>query len=198
VIEQVTAVIPHPLSVVESNVWDVTTWGTFLGDVQWIERSGHERYVFGIRHGRRVHEVPVAVRWYPQDHRVSWQELSGPPWRGELRLTAVNGRRTRLAIEVTAHRRTAVGSPARRRAPQAGRALRPHRTGRTPGPDPAAAQPGPAGGGAAADRPGDAVGGQLGGVPGPRGGAGAGARHGRRHGLSARPQAHRRRPPVSR
>jgi hypothetical protein len=91
---------------VESNIWDVTAWVTFLGDVEWIERDTHERYVFGVRQGRRVHEVPVAVRWHARDHRVTWRELNGPAWRGEIRLTALNGRRTRVGLEVMAQPRT--------------------------------------------------------------------------------------------
>jgi hypothetical protein len=108
--ERAANVIPLPLSVVESNIWDVTTWSAFLGDVAWIERSAHERYVFGVRQGRRVHEVLVAVRWHARDHRVTWKELEGPAWRGEIRLAALNGRRTRVGLEVTAHPRTVLAT----------------------------------------------------------------------------------------
>jgi len=104
--ERAAIVVPLPLSVVESNIWDVTSWSAFLEDVEWIERSAHERYVFGVRQGRRVHEVPVAVRWHARDHRVTWRELAGPVWRGEIRLTALNGRRTRMALQATSHART--------------------------------------------------------------------------------------------
>jgi hypothetical protein len=108
--ERAATVIPLPLSVVESNIWDVTGWVAFLGDVEWIERSGHERYVFGIRQGRRVHEVPVGVRWHAREHRVSWRELAGPAWRGEIRLTALNGRRTRVGLEMVVRPRTLIGN----------------------------------------------------------------------------------------
>jgi len=108
--EHAAIVVPLPLSVVESNMWDVTSWHTFLGDVEWIERSAHERYVFGVRSARRVHDVPVAVRWHARDHRVTWRELEGPAWRGEIRLTALNGRRTRVALQTTAHPRTFVAN----------------------------------------------------------------------------------------
>jgi hypothetical protein len=102
-------VIPLPLSVVESNLWDVTAWPAFLDDVVWVQRIAHERYVFGVRLGRRVHEVPVAVRWRARDHRVTWRELEGPPWRGELRLASLNGRRTRVALSVLVRPRSLVG-----------------------------------------------------------------------------------------
>jgi hypothetical protein len=106
--QHASTVIPLPLSVVESNIWDVTSWPTFLGDVDWAQRTSHERYLFGVRQGRRVHDVPVAVRWHARDHRVSWRELGGPAWRGEIRLTALNGRRTRLELHVSVHPRTVV------------------------------------------------------------------------------------------
>jgi len=73
--ERAATVIPLPLSVVESNIWDVTSWPSFLGDVDWVRRSSHERYLFGIRQGRRVEETLVAVRWHARDHRVTWREL---------------------------------------------------------------------------------------------------------------------------
>jgi hypothetical protein len=103
--ERASTVIPLPLSVVESNVWDVTLWPAFLSDAAWVRRTSQERYVIGVRNGRRVHEVPVVVRWQVHDHRISWQELEGPAWRGELRLSALNGRRTRVTLELVAQPR---------------------------------------------------------------------------------------------
>jgi len=103
--DRAATVIPLPLSVVESNIWNVASWPAFVADVEWVTRSGHERYVIGVRQGRRVHEVPVAVRWHARDHRVTWRELAGPAWRGEIRLTAVNGRRTRATMSITVHPR---------------------------------------------------------------------------------------------
>jgi len=103
--ERASTVIPLPLSVVESNVWDVTSWPAFLADAAWVRRTSQDRYVVGVRDGRRVCEVHVVVRWHAHDHRVSWQELEGPAWRGEMRLTALNGRRTRVTIAVEAQPR---------------------------------------------------------------------------------------------
>ena len=104
--ERAATVIDLPLSVVESNIWDVTSWPIFLGGLEWVQRSGHERYLFGLRQGRRIHEVPAAVRWHARDHRVTWRELDGPVWRGDIRLNALNGRRTRVPMHVTAHPRS--------------------------------------------------------------------------------------------
>jgi hypothetical protein len=104
--DRAATVIPLPLSVVESNIWDVTAWPAFLSDVRWVQRAGHERYLFGVRQGRRLHEIPVAVRWHARDHRVTWQELDGPTWRGEIRLTAMNGRRTRATMTLNSQPRS--------------------------------------------------------------------------------------------
>ncbi|HEX2804905.1 MAG TPA: hypothetical protein VHN80_01875, partial [Kineosporiaceae bacterium] len=104
--DRAATVIALPLSVVESNIWDVTSWPAFVSDVQWVQRAGHERYLFGVRQGGRLHEIPVAVRWHARDHRVTWHQLDGPTWRGEIRLTAMNGRRTRATMTVIAHPRT--------------------------------------------------------------------------------------------
>jgi hypothetical protein len=104
--ERTATVIPLPLSVVESNIWDVTAWPAFLTDLEWVQRAGHERYLFGVRQGSRLHEVAVAVRWHARDHRVTWRELTGPPWRGEIRLSALNGRRTRVAMHISVHPRS--------------------------------------------------------------------------------------------
>jgi hypothetical protein len=103
--ERAATVIPLPLSVVESNIWDVTAWPSFVSDVQWVQRAGHERYLFGVRQGRRLHEIPVAVRWHARDHRVTWHQLDGPTWRGEIRLTALNGRRTKATMTVNSQPR---------------------------------------------------------------------------------------------
>jgi len=108
--ERTAIVIPLPLSVVESNIWDVTSWPTFLAGVEWVRRTSHERYIFAVRHGRRIDEVLVAVRWHGRDHRVTWRELEGPAFRGEIRLTSLNGRRTRVSMTATVHPRNLWGT----------------------------------------------------------------------------------------
>jgi hypothetical protein len=102
----VSTVVPLPLSVVESNLRDLSSWPAFLGGVEWIERTAYEQYVFGVREGRRIHEIPVAAHWAMRDHRVTWKELSGRPWRGELNLVALNGRRTRVQLSLDAQPRS--------------------------------------------------------------------------------------------
>jgi uncharacterized membrane protein len=104
--DRAMTVIPLPLSVVESSICEVMSWTTFVAGVEWVERQPPDRFVAGVRQGRRVHAIPVTVRWHPGEHRVTWRELEGPAWRGELRLMALNGRRTRVMMEVTDRPRT--------------------------------------------------------------------------------------------
>jgi hypothetical protein len=104
------AVVGLPLSVVETQLWDVTQWPTFLAGLTAATRSSHERYVFALRQGRREVDVPVAVRWQARDHRFTWRALEGPPWDGSLRLVAVNGRRTRVFLQRRAYPRSFLAS----------------------------------------------------------------------------------------
>ncbi|MFN0284925.1 MAG: hypothetical protein ACKVZ6_23470 [Kineosporiaceae bacterium] len=104
------AVVGLPLSVVETQLWDVAQWPTFLAGLVAVRRSSHERYVFTVRQGRRDSEVLVAVRWQARDHRFTWRALEGPPWDGSLRLVPINGRRTRVFLQRRAHPRSFVAS----------------------------------------------------------------------------------------
>lgn len=104
------AVVGLPLSVVETQLWDVTQWPTFLSGLAAVRRSSHERYVFAVAQGRREHEVLVAVRWQARDHRFTWRALEGAPWDGTIRLVPVNGRRTRLYLQRRAYPRSLMAS----------------------------------------------------------------------------------------
>lgn len=104
------AVVGLPLSVVETQLWDVTQWPTFLAGLEGVTRSSHERYVFTVRQGRRDTDVLVAVRWQARDHRFTWRALEGPPWDGALRLTPVNGRRTRIHLARRTYPRSLLAS----------------------------------------------------------------------------------------
>lgn len=100
------AVVGLPLSVVETQLWDVTQWSTFLAGLEQVTRSSHERYIFSVRQGRKEADVLVAVRWQARDHRFTWRALEGPPWDGSLRLSPVNGRRTRIHLARRTYPRT--------------------------------------------------------------------------------------------
>lgn len=104
------AVVGLPLSVVETQLWDVTQWSTFLSGLAAVRRSSHERYVFTVRQGRREQDVLVAVRWQARDHRFTWRSLEGVPWDGTIRLAPINGRRTRLHLARRAYPRSFAAS----------------------------------------------------------------------------------------
>jgi hypothetical protein len=108
--EEAMAVVGLPLSVVETQLWDVTQWPGFLAGLAGARRTSHERYIFTLRQGRREQEVLVAVRWQARDHRFTWRALEGPPWDGSLRLVAINGRRTRIFLQRRAYPRSFVAS----------------------------------------------------------------------------------------
>lgn len=107
--QSASVVVGRPLSMIESQFWSVTNWAACLSDVASIRRSGHERYAVELRAGRRLEEVLVAVRWNARHHRFAWKALEGPLWSGELKLAPLNGRRTRLQLEVVALPRTFLG-----------------------------------------------------------------------------------------
>lgn len=104
------AVVGLPLSVVETQLWDVTQWPTFLAGLAAVRRSSHERYVFSVAQARKEHDVLVAVRWQARDHRFTWRSLEGPPWDGMIRLVPVNGRRTRVFLQRRSYPRSLFAS----------------------------------------------------------------------------------------
>lgn len=106
------AVVGLPLSDVETHLWDVARWPTFLTGLVAVRRASHERYVFTVRHRRREGDVLVAVRWQAATHRFTWRALEGPPWDGSLRLAPVNQRRTRVFLQRRASPRSFLASVA--------------------------------------------------------------------------------------
>ena len=105
-------VVNRPLSVIESQLWTVTNWASCLQDVVSVRRASHERYTMELMAGRGIDEVLVAVRWNARHHRFAWKALDGPSWTGQLQLHPVNGRRTRVTLEVLTVPRTFLGSVA--------------------------------------------------------------------------------------
>jgi hypothetical protein len=104
--QSASVVVSRALPDVEAHLWTVTNWVSCLTDVVSARRHSHERYAVELRAGRRIEEVLVAVRWNARHHRFSWKGLDGPTWAGELRLSPVNGRRTRIDLDVVSVPRT--------------------------------------------------------------------------------------------
>ena len=108
--QSASLVVNRPVSVIEAHFWPVTNWASCLADVASARRVAHERYLMELRSGRRTEEVMVAVRWNARHRRFAWKALEGPTWSGELTLTPVNGRRTRLSLSIVTVPRTLAAS----------------------------------------------------------------------------------------
>lgn len=96
--EHATTVVSQPLSVVESHLWDVGSWPTFLGRLDSAVRTTHERYSVLFRYGWHDEEAVIRVRWRARDHKVTWRTEQGPVWCGEFSLGAVNKSRTVITL----------------------------------------------------------------------------------------------------
>lgn len=96
-----TAVVAQPVSVVESNLWNVQRWHEFLGEVLDVVQEGPQRYVFTLAHPRGPREVRVSVRHHPRDRSFLFRSLGDLTWDGEIELRPMNGRRTRITLRIT-------------------------------------------------------------------------------------------------
>jgi hypothetical protein len=94
-------VVFQPLPVVESQLWDVVAWPTFLGRLDSAVRTTHERYTVQIRRWWYSDEAVIRVRWRAKDHKVVWQTEQGPPWSGEFCLTPLSRTHTAIALSMT-------------------------------------------------------------------------------------------------
>lgn len=109
---QASAVVHQPAAVVETALRAVESWPGLLGGLVAVRRTGHERYVFTVRQGRREHEVLVAVRHDAPGHRIVWRALEGAPWDGTLRVQADGRRRTTVTLGRRVHPRSFLASVA--------------------------------------------------------------------------------------
>jgi hypothetical protein len=95
-----TTVFSVPLAELDEQLRDIESWPAFLPELQWVRRTGNGRYVFGVRQGGAEIEVPVAVRRSPHGSGMIWTVTDGPAWNGHLYLQVVDGRRTRVHLEL--------------------------------------------------------------------------------------------------
>ena len=96
--QEATVVLPLPMKIVENRLSDIERWDRFLVGVQKVERRSHERYMFRLDTGQ---EVLAVVRAHPHEHRFAWHVLGGQCFDGTVRLTALDGLRTRVRLSVT-------------------------------------------------------------------------------------------------
>jgi hypothetical protein len=100
--QNATTTVAAPLVDVQAKLADVTSWPAFLYGLEAVERAGHERYRFTLTDGKRRRDVLVCVQAHPAAHRMTWRQLEGPRYLGELRLREVDSRHTAVELTMTA------------------------------------------------------------------------------------------------
>ena len=102
--QEASVVLTVPLEALQQALRHVEDWTSFIVGVTKITKSAHERYVFEIGDGAgRIREVPAVVRHNHRDHCFTWHAMSGPRFDGCLRLSPVDGGRTRVTLDLTEH-----------------------------------------------------------------------------------------------
>jgi uncharacterized membrane protein len=100
--QHATTTVAAPIADVQARLADVTSWPAFLYGLESVEPAGHERYRFTLVNGGRQRTVPVCVQTHPAEHRVTWRQLEGPRYLGELRLREVDSGHTAVELTMTA------------------------------------------------------------------------------------------------
>jgi uncharacterized membrane protein len=100
--QHATTTVAAPIADVQARLADVTSWPAFLYGLESVEPAGHERYRFTLTNGNRRRTVPVCVQTHPAEHRVTWRQLEGPRYLGELRLREVDSGHTAVELTMTA------------------------------------------------------------------------------------------------
>jgi hypothetical protein len=98
--QKFTTVFSAPLAELDEQLVDVASWPTFLPEVESVTELSNGRYTFTVRHDGRTRSVDVAVRRSPYGSGMIWTVLEGPAWNGHLYLQVVDGRRTRVHLEL--------------------------------------------------------------------------------------------------
>jgi hypothetical protein len=96
--QEATTVVALPLADVEHRLRQVEAWSEFLHGIESIEYSSHERYVFKLADGRDRRELKCVVKLLYRDHCFVWHGLSGPAWRGSLKLAPVDENHTAVTL----------------------------------------------------------------------------------------------------
>jgi uncharacterized membrane protein len=100
--QQAVSVVPAPLEIVERTLRDVDGWAQFLLGVERVVPTSFGRYTFTVKDGAKTRDVDVSVVAHPGEHRMVWHALAGPRFDGEVRLTPVDDRHTRVTLSLTA------------------------------------------------------------------------------------------------
>ena len=100
--QHATTTVAAPIADVQARLADVPSWPAFLYGLESVEPAGHERYRFTLVNGGRQRTVPVCVQAHPAEHRVTWRQLEGPRYRGELRLREADSGHTTVELTMVA------------------------------------------------------------------------------------------------
>jgi uncharacterized membrane protein len=100
--QHATTTVAAPIADVQARLADVSSWPAFLYGLEAVEPAGHERYRFTLANGKQQRNVLVCVQAHPAEHRVTWRQLEGPRYLGELRLRAVDSGHTTVELTMTA------------------------------------------------------------------------------------------------
>jgi uncharacterized membrane protein len=100
--QHATTTVGAPLAEVQARLADVSSWPAFLYGLESVEPAGHERYRFTLADGKRRRTVLVCVQAHPAERRMSWRQLEGPRYTGDLRLREADDRHTTVELTMTA------------------------------------------------------------------------------------------------
>jgi hypothetical protein len=98
--QEAKTVVALALPVIEDRLRAVETWSQFLHGIESIEYASHERYVFKLADGRDRRQLKVVVKLLRRDHCFVWHGVSGPAWRGSLKLSPVDDTHTAVTLRM--------------------------------------------------------------------------------------------------
>lgn len=120
--QEASTVVGRPLPRVERALARVEDWPRFLEGVVDVTREGHERYTFRIDDGGERREVLLCVHHDGAQHCFTWRSLSGPVFRGHLRLHEVDDAHTAVHLDLESHPTSFLAGLAELLAPRRSRA----------------------------------------------------------------------------
>jgi len=100
--QHATTTVAAPLPDVQARLTDVTSWPAFMYGLESVEPAGHERYRFTLANGKQRRTVLVCVQAHPAEHRMTWRQLEGPRYTGDLRLREAGSGHTTVELTMIA------------------------------------------------------------------------------------------------
>lgn len=104
--EQAEIVVPVPIQVLGEQLQQVESWPEFVVGLEQVTPVAHQRFLFGVRQGARLHEILMAVRPNPAQGRYGWTAIDGPRWDGALTIEGLDDARTSVRMVTRVDPRT--------------------------------------------------------------------------------------------